>query len=210
MEIFDSPFKSTLVMLDQKLWLPLFALNHPRGVLGRLRSSSSTPSLIHVLVHCCAVMLKQEGVVPKQLPQSWSHGSTQNPLLVLSLEFTPNLPFTNVWHDAVTEISFSWRTPTRLSDFQMICHSRGRAYSPASAAACFTPLHPTLGITLGDVWLGWTMETNRSTHWRLCQVWRSVGMDSAESWRSLPTICWPHTVRSPGPQIRDWSISTVI
>ncbi|KAK3558422.1 hypothetical protein QTP86_018020 [Hemibagrus guttatus] len=51
------------LMLDEKAWLTVSALIHPKGVLS--------------------VMLEQEGVIPKLFPQSWEHKIAQNVLDVM-------------------------------------------------------------------------------------------------------------------------------
>ena len=77
-----------------------------------------------------------------------------------------------------------------------------------------------LCIALADVWLGCScsaMETHSmklSTHcyeliWRPHEVWRSVAIDSAESWRPLCTmhnsIHWPCSVILRGLPLHGWA-----
>ena len=57
-------------MLDEKAWLSVSALIHPKGVLSGggqfLHTKLAHPCLYGAcFVHWCAVMLEQEGAVPK-------------------------------------------------------------------------------------------------------------------------------------------------
>ena len=86
-------------------------------------------------------------------------------------------------------------------------------------AACFTPLHLTLCIALADVWLyaavrpwkpiPWSsLLTVLELIWRPYEVWRSVAINSAESWQPLRTmhlsICWPRSIILRGLPLSGW------
>jgi len=96
MGIFNHSSRSALwgqtLMLDEKAWLAVSALIHPKSVLLGCRPvkffhTKLTHSCLYgpCFVHWCSVKWEQEGAIPKLFPQSWEHEIVQNLLVYWSI-----------------------------------------------------------------------------------------------------------------------------
>lgn len=168
-------------MFYEKAWLAVSALFHPKSCSVGLRSrlavkffytKLSHPCLYgHCFVHWCALVLEQEWAIPKQFPQCRENKIVQNASVCWRIKSsflcdwgchnkaTPSTPLYS-WYNAVRQVT-NTDSFTGWPDREEVINCSRNHVSSALVMACYTPLHATLYIALGDVGLGcsWlTME----------------------------------------------------
>ena len=140
-------------------------------------------------MHWCKVMLEQEEAISKLFPQSWEHEIVQEISWyaeAFRVPFTgakgpspapekqshtiipppPNFTLGTMQSDKYILLATAKpRLVHQISRWRVVIrHSRERVSTALeSSGPAVTPLHPTLCIALGDVWLGYSssaMETH--------------------------------------------------